>query len=239
MSSGMKIVSWNMGGFAYQKKQIEAWACLENDLKPDIALLQEVPRSKFDELDECRQGFSYQGAAYGTMIFCGQALATNAVENAERSIRTAEMYVSAIDFCLSERPIAIMSVHANPGKLQKEALKRLLDFLELVGRSVPIIVGGDFNACRHYDEIYKRNAYSWFFEYIERIGFYDCHFGLHGKEERTYWSKRTAEPYQDDHIFVPADWKNRIVRCDVLPYDPIRGMSDHGPIELNLDLSHI
>jgi endonuclease/exonuclease/phosphatase family metal-dependent hydrolase len=228
-----------MGGFAYQKKQVEAWPYLENTLKPDIALLQEVPCSIFDKWRECRQGFAYQGAAFGTMIFCAQDFAGKTIANDDHSFRQSDIYVSAVDVRLKAKPIAIMSVHVYPGKQQKKTLTKLLGFLEQALCLKPTIVGGDFNACRHYDVIYKKNSYSWFFEEMERIGFYDCHFGLHGKEKQTYWSKKTAEPYQDDHIFVPADWKNRIIRCDVLPYDPTRGMSDHGPIELVIDLSHI
>jgi hypothetical protein len=59
------------------------------------------------------------------------------------------------------------------------------------------------------------------------------------KEKQTYWSKKTSEPYQDDHFFAPAAWKDKIVGCEVLPYDPTARMSDHGPVELVIDLPEL
>jgi len=232
----LKVTTWNMGGFAFRKKQLEAWAYLENMLKPDIALLQEVARSRFDSLWARGRAFAYQGATFGTMVFCADDLARKVRPNETMSNCSSEMYISAVDLLGFAEPLAIMGVHVNPDKMFKAHLRKLVEILGQALRRKPVIVGGDFNACRHYDVVHKKNICGWFFEAMKEIGFFDCHYGLHGEEKRTYWSKKTTEPYQDDHFFAPADWKGRIISCDVLPYDPTKRLSDHGPVELVIDL---
>jgi exonuclease III len=225
-----------MGGFAFRKRQAEAWAYLENMLKPDIALLQEVARSKFDSLCANGRAFAYQGAKFGTMVFCSDDLSARLRPEESLSHCSSEVYISAIELLELAEPLSIMSVHVNPDKMFKANLRKLVEILDQALRRKPVIVGGDFNACRLYDVVHKKNTCGWFFEAMKGIGFFDCHYGLHGEEKQTYWSKKTSEPYQDDHFFAPAAWKDRIVSCDVLPYDPAKGLSDHGPVELVVDL---
>jgi exonuclease III len=232
----VRVITWNMGGFAFRKKQAEAWAYLENTLKPDIALLQEVPRSKFDELSKKGRAFAYHGGKLGTMVYCAEGFSAKVEADETMSHCSSEMYLAAADVLAFLCPFVLISAHVNPDKEHKAHLRKLIEMLDQAGHARPIIIGGDFNACRHYDEVYKRNACSWFFDGMRRIGFYDCHFGLHGEEKRTHWSKKTSEPYQDDHLFVSSDWKDRIISCDILPYDPAKRLSDHGPVELVIDL---
>jgi exonuclease III len=236
MMNRVKVITWNMGGFRFQKKQAQAWAYLENTLKPDIALLQEVGRSKFDSLCADGRAFAYQGSKFGTMIFCRDDFARKVRQNEALSLCSSEVYISAVDLLGLAEPLSIMSVHVNPDKMFKANLRKLVEILGQALRTRPIIVGGDFNACRRYDVVHKKNVCGWFFEEMKKIGFFDCHYGLHGEEKRTYWSKKTSEPYQDDHFFAPANWKGRIISCDVLPYDSAKRLSDHGPAELIIEL---
>jgi hypothetical protein len=51
------------------------------------------------------------------------------------------------------------------------------------------VVGGDINAARRFDVIYNETTYRKFFASVVERRFHDCHFGLHGKEERTFWGE--------------------------------------------------
>jgi len=232
----LKILTWNMGGFAYRNKQAEAWRHLAGVLKPDIALLQEVPCAPPRLSPENGSVLAYHGKKYGTAIFAAPDFVETVSPHEMAAFCSSRLYISAVDVLGFADPLVLMSVHVYPGNAQKGHLRMLTEVLEQARRSKPVIVGGDFNACRHYDLVYKRNAYRWFFEEMERIGFVDCHYRLHHREKQSYWSKRTKEPYQDDHFFAPEDWASRIVSCDVLSYDPVSGISDHSPVELVMNL---
>lgn len=93
--------------------------------------------------------------------------------------------------------------------------------------------GADFNAARHFDEVYKRNVYGWFFAEMAKKGLYDCHWNLHAREVQSFWG-RGLEKYQDDHFFVDAASAERVKACQVIDNDHVRKLSDHGPIELLL-----
>jgi endonuclease/exonuclease/phosphatase family metal-dependent hydrolase len=43
--------------------------------------------------------------------------------------------------------------------------------------------------------------------------------------------------YQDDHIFITNDWTSRIRPCNVIDNKVVRRLSDHGPVEMDLDVA--
>ena len=45
-----------------------------------------------------------------------------------------------------------------------------------------------------------------------------------------------VEPYQDDHFFVSDSLGPRVRSCHVIDNEAVRVLSDHGPVELDIDL---
>lgn len=99
-----------------------------------------------------------------------------------------------------------------------------------------MVVAGDFNSCRLADKVWPGYGHLDFFERVEESGFVNCHWHLHKAEARTLWGRGNGHPFQDDHIFISKDLEPALRSCQVLGYEPLRGFSDHAPIEAELDL---
>lgn len=101
------------------------------------------------------------------------------------------------------------------------------------------ILAGDFNSCRLAEKIWPGYGHLEFFEGAESsYGMANCFWNEHHREQRTYWKdcKDEGQPFQDDHIFVSSDLQERVRGCSVLDYEPFRGISDHTPMILEIDL---
>lgn len=49
-------------------------------------------------------------------------------------------------------------------------------------------------------------------------------------------SSQTKEAYQDDDFFITKEWAPRVRACRVIDNEVVRRVSDHGPIEMELDV---
>jgi exonuclease III len=65
-------------------------------------------------------------------------------------------------------------------------------------------------------------------------GWHDCHWGIHQHEFRSVWRKQDRNPYQCDHAFTDVASSQQIADCKILPYEPVRELSDHSPLLLVL-----
>lgn len=233
----MRFVTWNMGCGSpryterYRRVRDEAWRMVLS-LEPDVILVQEAlldtPEWVRAEGIFLPQRLHYDGQDAGTAILVRSGLmATN------RFVTIGGSYVAAADIVGTDGEFVVASVHVDT-KDQKKNLLTLLDALVQVTEGRRFIIGGDFNACRRYDEVYKKNAYRWFFDELGQRGFHDCHYGVHGREERTFWGHQAKEAYQLDHFFIESTGKARVRSCVVITTDDTKRLSDHSPVLLEL-----
>ncbi len=134
---------------------------------------------------------------------------------------------------MADTPVYFASVHVSTEDHQKN-LRAVINTLSPELRGRRFVVGGDFNAARHYDEVYKKNVYGWSFESLATNGFHDCHFGLHAKEVQSFWGRQAKEAYQDDHFFVSKTDVASVLDCRIIDNSDTRRLNDHGPIILHL-----
>lgn len=237
----MRIVTWNMGcnipASAYRKHHDEAWAYLLEELRPDIALVQEAVVAKIEAAQEFTATLCDLLPKYdaGTAVLMRRDLETTAVPKLSISSAT---YVATTKVSTPAGLLNVAAVHVYPGDEQHADLARLVALLRQTFEADSVLVGGDFNAARHFDDIYRRKEkYAAFFDAMAEAGFHDAHWGIHGREVQSFWGKRAKEPYQDDHFFISNAWASRVRSCDVIDNEVVRRVSDHGPVVLELDVA--
>lgn len=233
----MRIVTWNMGCGSprytarYRKGRDEAWRLLFA-LAPDVVLVQEavldLPEWVRAEGILIPQRLHYEGQDAGSAILVRGALMAT-----PRLVTIAGSYVAAAEVIGSDGALTVASVHVDT-KDQKKNLRALVDALVLLTAGGRFVIGGDFNACRRYDEVYKKNAYGWFFTELAERGFHDCHFGLHGREVQTFWGHQAKQAYQLDHFFIEGEGEARVRSCAVVTTDETKRLSDHSPVILDV-----
>jgi endonuclease/exonuclease/phosphatase family metal-dependent hydrolase len=232
----MRVVSWNMGCGSprftgrYRKAHDEAWRLLLG-FEPDVVLVQEalleVPEWVHREGSVAMQPAGYDGQDSG----CG--VLVRRLPASPQPLTIPGSYVAAAEVTVTCAPWYFASVHVGTED-QKKSLQALLETLSpfLSGRR--FVIGGDFNAARHWDVVYKNNTYGWFFDALKERGFHDCYFGLHGKETQSFWGHNAKEPYQLDHFFIPKSEAASVRDCRIIDNLDTRRLSDHGPILLDL-----
>lgn len=131
--------------------------------------------------------------------------------------------------------LTFVSAHVAPDQHHKQNLRALVDALTPALSGRRFVLGGDFNAARHWGEVYPSSDQSWFFAELARRGVEDCHWSLHGREVQTFFGRQTVERYQTDHLFADAASLRAVAECVVQDYAAVRGLSDHAPVVLRFD----
>jgi endonuclease/exonuclease/phosphatase family metal-dependent hydrolase len=229
----MRIVSWNVGGPSYRKLQSRALDHLRDELRPAVALLQEVM------LDDLRAHAITDGAMVVAIpstagASWGSAVVVRGVPAGPLEIEAFGSYLAAVELELGTTRVAFVSAHVCPDAKQRSYLETLLSTLDAREPRLPLVIAGDFNAARHWDEYYGRNVYGWFFDAMAQRVLRDVHFAQHRKEVPSFWGRRSAEPYQLDHAFVSEELAERVTSCDIIDNAAVRELSDHGPLMLEL-----
>jgi len=236
----IRVVTWNMGcgptASQYRKSHGEAWDYLLRELHPDVALIQEALVAK---IEEARQDHSVTVCDLGPGVTAGTAVLVRGLEvrGVPNVAISSHTYTATTEICTPAGPLTVVSVHVYPGKEQHTDLKRLVDLLGSASGQQSVLVGGDFNAARHYDDVHGGKKYKTFFAAMEEAGLHDVHWGIHGREVQSFWGHQTTEPYQDDHFFITKAWSAHIHSCNVVDNEVFRRVSDHGPVMLELDIS--
>ena len=230
----MKVVSWNMGcaprqATKYRRRHSEAWTYLVEELRPDICLVQEALRSSPPP-----SGFRVfwndnSPSDSGTAVLVAERLPAEPL-----SISSLGSYLAGAVVSGAGAPMTLLSVHVGPSDYRRH-LSTLADCLSenLLGQS--FIVGGDFNAARHLDDVRGGRWFGNFFRDLIGRGFHDCHWSLHGKEVQSFWGHQALNAYQCDHFFVDRAGAARVVSCEVIASDLVKTLSDHGPVVLSYD----
>jgi endonuclease/exonuclease/phosphatase (EEP) superfamily protein YafD len=118
-------------------------------------------------------------------------------------------------------------------------LRRVADWLEMLGLEGPVVVAGDFNSPistsqAQYDEVERR------FLNLGMVDAYAASRGLSGGEARTeatyYQHRRQHRPFHIDHVFLPVDWAGAVdLQVGDFPTWIESGRSDHVPLIADLD----
>lgn len=221
----MKVITWNIGFWLHRSKHAEAWVYLREQIRPDIALLQEVsPPSPLKD-----ENFFFKQIRNGW----GTALCTRGLPASEFTIteKYSRRVASAnIDVSTTQKIMAV-SIHAPiiNGRVF-QYLSEIFDSVESKVRKHSFIVGGDLNTARLAEKVWPGYGHGPFFTRLSQSVFFDCHHKFHSTEEQTYFRKNSKFPFQDDHLFVSQDLAERVKSCNVLDNETIRNFSDHLPV---------
>lgn len=228
----MLIVSWNMGcgpPTKYRRSHADAWRYLLDELKPDVAFVQEAlfaaPLAEafgqvFWSEDHGRDG--------GTAVLVRQGLAATRI-----AVTVPGSYVAGAELIIADVPTLFLSVHVGPPNYRKH-LRGLADALTPLLDGRRFVVGGDLNAARHLDDVYGGKWFTRYFEDLAVRQFHDCHWAQHGKEVQSFWGHQAREAYQCDHVFTDSTTAQGVSACAVIDNPDVRALSDHGPLELTI-----
>jgi endonuclease/exonuclease/phosphatase family metal-dependent hydrolase len=169
----------------------------------------------------------------------GTAILVHGLEShgAPTAAISAHTYAATVEVSTPAGPLTALSAHVYPGEEQHADLKRLVEVLGTTFAGRTLLIGGDFNAARRFDEVYGGKRHGTFFAAMKTAGLHEVHWELHGREIQSFWGRQSKEAYQDDHFFVTTGWASRVRSCKVIDNEVVRRLSDHGPVEMELDVT--
>lgn len=230
----MRIVTWNMAcahptfTAKYRRTHEDAWRFLL-ELEPDIALVQEalldVPEWVRGQGAVVAQDRTSEAQDSGSMIF------VRGRQVQRQPLVALGSYVVGAEVLGSSRPLYLASLHVGTSN-QRRALRGLIDGLASVVAGRRFVVGGDLNAARDWGD---RDAYGWFFRELEERGLHDCHFGLHGRQDQSFWRHDARAGAQLDHLFVDPETRKALTGSRVITNEATKRLSDHSPLVAELD----
>jgi endonuclease/exonuclease/phosphatase family metal-dependent hydrolase len=216
--STVRFVSWNMGcggPSKFRKTHEAAWEYLLSELRPDVALVQEAltAASAWTKGRGALLMSDDKNPDNGAALFVRQGLDATRVP-----MKSPHAFLAAADISGPEGAFRTVSVHLYPhsGEAHQANLRLLFDKLKAAMTTGRFVAGGDINAARHFDVVYKKKTYAKFFASVAKRGLHDCHFGIYGQDERTFWGKGE---YQLDHFFVEESGKALVRKCEVVTTD--------------------
>lgn len=224
----MIAVVWNMGN------RRAAWNYLVDELRPDLALLQEfTPRREDSKHGHIVHAATDPGGLWGSAVYVEQGAARELPLPDEHRgwLMAAEVDLPGHD------SLVAVSVHASIRPTVRPNIDRAFEALEplLAGRS--FVLGGDLNLSRLYDEVKRTTHHTDFLYALPRRGFFDCLQKFHPGEQQTNCVRPARHPYQNDYVFVSNDLAPHVAGCDVAASCEVvvsKRLSDHCPLRLIL-----
>jgi endonuclease/exonuclease/phosphatase family metal-dependent hydrolase len=145
------------------------------------------------------------------------------------------------DAPLGNERFRIVSLHTPPPSVGSYVteVQRMLDVVALLGKDVPLILGGDFNmtvGVRQPDEtLTNRKGEIAVLERLENeFGLLNCwqtaNPDLPLAQTLRWMFREDSKPYHCDGLFVPAAWCSRLTSCVVHATEEWHGRSDHYPV---------
>lgn len=233
----MRIVSWNMNQPGHARSHREAWAFLQS-LEPDIALVQEVviPEDVASNYDVLFVR-AWNRKPWGSAILSRVGELELAWEDSSRGA-----VLAAQTSAPSLGPVSVACVHARIIKHRViPALRETFAALRPHLRD-RFIVGGDLNTARAAALAWPMYGHAEFWSEIDESGFKEP-LPLNGAERQSYWREwlenqppTIGNSLQDDHIFVDSITAAAVTRCLIWDTRQVRGLSDHGPVVVDLAL---
>jgi endonuclease/exonuclease/phosphatase family metal-dependent hydrolase len=209
----------------------DAWRYLIEQLRPDVALVQEALFSAEPAARRHGQLFwsDDKGRDSGTAIFVRNGLTAQNI-----ALRSSGSYIAGAEVAVSGVPILVASIHVGPPNYMKH-LRALADNLVPVVGGRRFVVGGDLNAARHADTVYGGRRFAEFFEDLASREFHDCHWLYRQEEVPSFWGRQAQHEYQCDHLFVDLPSGKFVDECRIIDNSTVRMLSDHGPMQLRLN----
>jgi endonuclease/exonuclease/phosphatase family metal-dependent hydrolase len=239
--------SWRDGG-----KRAKAWDFLLNELKPDIALLQEARLPEVPGYDvlwtsALERGESLKPLTWGSAVLSrvGKPLMRYALAPEDLARRGAVQIASCTISGLGEATIA--NIHSRLGdkhEVQK-VIPNLRETIDLVLATAGprFIVGGDLNTGRSLGTAYGPKYGHGDFWNETDAGVLKEALPGDNEERQSYWGQGddnkgpTGNALQDDHVFLDAETFKLVSQSRVWDTPQVRGLSDHGPIVVDLSLT--
>jgi len=226
----MRVVTWNLDFWQHKATHSKAWGYLRNNIKPDLALLQEVSPPKLSK-DECFL-FKHVHGSWGTALY------SRGISLEELPFQThSERVAAAMAKLEAGKEIAVVSIHA-PIIEQRvfPYLDRIFDEVESLVSGRAFIVGGDLNTARLAERVWPGHGHGPFFERIAKGQFFDCVQKFFAEEPQTVFRPGQKHAFQDDHIFVSHDFTDKVESCNILNNNLTRAVSDHIPVAIEISL---
>ena len=258
----MRIATWNMrnGG------RPEAWRYVEEQLCPDVALLQEAnPRHRLHPgwapIDERRRWGSLVVARDGlraspVTAVKGSAMKSPVSGQALSQTYPGAVYVAQIQPAGSE-PLIFVSVYVvQEDNVAQTVVHRVLSdlfpLLTDVRYKDRIVLGGDLNVSTQLGGMWARHSKSALDRITSAYGLINLTDGLRQREARlrgcpcrdevcghvrTRRSSNSPVPWQTDYLFVSAKLKKRVAHVEIPGDDDAAyAFSDHAPLIAHLQL---
>jgi exonuclease III len=233
----LRIVVWNCHQ-AFDKKL----AYLRR-LSPDIAVVPESANPETPKLKIELKNKNVKSQAWtGTNKQKGLGLYTfNQYEIEENSIETeggAYTIRAEVKGSIAMSLIAMWT--QGPGYV--EEAHRTIEAYKTLMEKENVIFAGDFNSNKIWDKSHKpnhSNLISRLEDEFELTSIYHDFFKeLQGAETRAtiYFTYNVQRPYHIDYIFIPKKWLPLVRSVEVRPFAECRGLSDHCPLILDIDL---
>ena len=238
----LKVAAWNMGYWAHRRMAQQAWDCLDRNIAPDIALVQEAvpPEARrnqyclWREIDKNRRwgsGVLTNGLPVtevhleenkypGALVVADVTLADN----------STLVMVSAYGL-LDKHGYAITTLHR-----MLSDLTHLFDGVLREGGRPKVILGGDLNASPQWDDKYRTKTHRIFFQRLEAFGLVDCQGAFTEDRPRTPRHTKSNFPWVNDYIFASASLAKKVIAHDVVQQPEMLNLSDHNPVVVTFNL---
>jgi len=227
----VKVITWNLGFWQHKSNHEKAWLYLREQIKPDLALLQEVKPIELRD-NECML-FRQIIQNWGTALYTRNMPLKELILPTKYSGRTIAATLKIPD----GREATAVSIHAPI--INGRVFPYLSEIFEEIEKAIsgkPFIVGGDLNTARLAEKVWPRHGHGPFFERMAQSTFFDCHRKFHDNEEQTFFRNGSKYPFQDDHLFVSRDLAACVKSCNVLDNKITRSLSDHIPVVAEINI---
>jgi exonuclease III len=233
-----RVVSWNLGA---RRKSEEQWRFLLDELKPDLALLQEV---KQPPAWVAERGGAFLATETAPGSGRGSAIYVRQPPLKQISLQDRAGYFVAARLHLpGGRAATALSAHGRTDAKRPGGYYYLADYLrpefdslatQLNGFRGKCFVGGDFNLSRGFDAQYRyrsdeTRSHEGFFAWLEQEhNLIEC-CCTEGESRSLYRKGPAHADYQLDHLFVSRGLADSRDTCNVLDW-AVGGLSDHAPV---------
>jgi endonuclease/exonuclease/phosphatase family metal-dependent hydrolase len=224
----MRCISWNHAYNTGYANEDRGWRYLFDLLEGDVLLLQETTVPDWiAERGHATFLKAWDSRLWGSAVFSPNPHQLVLSDAALRvlAVRTSLDGLGEVVLASFHAPIIDNRVIPT----LRRAVEALLPFLE----GARFIVGGDLNTARGAAEFWPDHGHAEFFAWIDELGWHDCHWRTHGREQTSLWSPG-SRPLQADHVFVDPLTAHMVEEVRVIDDDVIREISDHGPLVVDL-----
>lgn len=237
----MKIITWNLDYWKRTPEQrTNAWNYLFNNLNPDIALMQEI---KPPEMQMDNRSFLYHEIdgkrKWGTALYSKYPIQKEIYSN--KSYPGASGLITAEININDSITVTVINIYGQldcnnyATTTMHHILSDLTPILDHKGKR-NIILGGDFNVSKQFDEKYNGPSHRIVFERIEDFGLINCTLKFYSKHVQTHVNNKSKYEWQDDYFFVSNNIENKISNCEVIASEPMLEFSDHYPVMIEFKI---